>query len=346
MFKLIFLSLLAQSAFAHVTLNPNYGAGSGGYFKTSLKIPHGTHGKETTKVKVTVPHGVLSAVPEALHGWDITINTRDIQPYVSHGNTVSTAPAEIIWEATCTGANAPASCNNDDHAGLDHSHLLELELQVKFGCDFGIDKDGNAQGDATIWMGEYTLWWNTEQHVSTPGTNDGNTDGHSDTLSWVDQSEGSESWGGMHKVPSPYTFVYSTDACQPDSNSGSNSQSGMRWGASSEVIPVAVDQEAVKNKAEVLSWMEEQALTTEETWNTKFAEHATAIEDAKSEAENSALVAMIAAAISTLLLLVVFLTVSCRVANPNGFRKVLLSDAYVVNPGDEYNKAQIGDNAL
>lgn len=60
------------------------------------------------------------------------------------------------------------------------------------------------------------------------------------------------------------------------------------------------------------------------------------------------MVAIVGAAISALLLLSVFLTVSCRVANPTGFRKVLLSDtsAYVVRAdAGGYGKG-IQDDAL
>ena len=128
MFKILaYLSLLGISA-GHVTLNPNYGAGSGSYFKTSLKIPHGTSTKETTKVSVSIPHGILSVVPEAITGWDIAVTTRPITPYVSHGVAVTTGPATVTWEATCEGSDAPTVCTNTDHAGLDHSHLLELEM--------------------------------------------------------------------------------------------------------------------------------------------------------------------------------------------------------------------------
>ena len=61
--KFALLTMLFGATSAHTTLNPNYGAGAGGYFKTSLKVPHGTHMKETTKIKVTVPHGYVINKP-------------------------------------------------------------------------------------------------------------------------------------------------------------------------------------------------------------------------------------------------------------------------------------------
>jgi hypothetical protein len=215
-------------------------------------------------------------------------------------------------------------------------------MQVKFGCDFGVDKDGVATDDATIWMDQYALWWNVEQHVSTPGTNDGNSDGDASILSWTGNVEGSASWGAAQPKPSAYTFVYSSAACMPDDSTGDAGQIGMRWGSPAVVIDVAEDQEAVKSKAEVLSWMEEQQLDMTEEWDVQFAAATEDIREAKKQAENSAMVSIIAAAVSAVLLLMVLATASFRVANPTGFRKVLLSDATIVR-ADDYDK---GDNSL
>ena len=194
----ILLALLAPCS-GHITLNPNYGAFAGNYFMTNLKvsqqhslsrilnrdrgnlllgfqkkkknlslpivfqtqIPHGVSGYFTTKVTLNVPNGILSAVPEAKPGWTISETTRSIPPYVSHGTTVSTAPATITWTADCQGIGAPAVCTNypADPIGLDSDHLLEFGVQVKLGCDFGIDTlTGTATTDASIWMDEYTMW--------------------------------------------------------------------------------------------------------------------------------------------------------------------------------------------
>ncbi len=51
----------------------------------------------------------------------------------------------------CTGAGAPNVCDNIDHAGLSNENLLEFSMQTKFGCDFGIDFNGVATTDASIW---------------------------------------------------------------------------------------------------------------------------------------------------------------------------------------------------
>lgn len=203
---------------------------------------------------------------------------------MSHGNLVNTGPAEIIWEATCTGSGAPNTCDNDDHAGLHNSHLLELEMQVKLGCDFGADKAATpvvATDDATVWLEQHTIWWRTEQHVSTPRTNDGNADGDANVLSWSGECEGTENWGAAQPKPAPYIFIYSDDKCTPADSVGDTEQNGMRWGVNSEVIPVAENMDAVKSKAEVLSMIEEQQLDQTEAMDVKFAEATKETSDAK-----------------------------------------------------------------
>mmetsp|Transcript_11846 Transcript_11846/g.23973 ORF Transcript_11846/g.23973 Transcript_11846/m.23973 type:complete len:198 (-) Transcript_11846:126-719(-) len=197
-------------------------------------------------------------------------------------------------------------------------------------------------------MDQHTLWWNTEQYVSTPGTNDGNTNANNEMLNWSGICDGTASWGagcGASK-PSPYTFIYSTEKCTPADTTGSE-PNGMRWGSPAEIITPAVNQDAVKSKAEVISLVEEQMLTTEEAYDIKFANSEAKSEEAKDEAEKAAMVAIFAAGISALLLLMVFITVSMRVANPTGFKRILLSDtdAYAVRAND-YDKAVVGDNDL
>ena len=63
------LALLVGSAHAHITMNPNYGAETGGYFGTAIKVPHGEHGMHTTSMVLHVPRGVHSAVPVSAMGF-------------------------------------------------------------------------------------------------------------------------------------------------------------------------------------------------------------------------------------------------------------------------------------
>ena len=157
---LLLVALWANSASGHLTMVPDFGGSSGNYFQTSIKIPHGTYEKETTKIKMYVPHGVLSVAAEDKQGWEVVTTYRDVSPYLSHGVTVSTAPDTVTWAATCSGEEAPSACENEDHAGLAADQLLIFDLQMKLGCSFGIDDlTGELTSDASIWMDEYTLWF-------------------------------------------------------------------------------------------------------------------------------------------------------------------------------------------
>ncbi|GMH94326.1 hypothetical protein TrST_g2686 [Triparma strigata] len=322
---LAFGSVFAGLASAHITIFPNFGYPSGGYSRLQLRIPHGTTSLETTKIKVAVPHGILSVAPVALAGWETNIVTRQIPPYLSHGVAVTTGPAEISWTAICSGPDAPTLCTNDDHAGLHNSHLLELEMSVRFGCDFGVDADGLPTDDATEWMDEYTLWWKTEQYVSTPGTNDGNLDGNPNMLPWTGVVAGSASWHSAIPKPSPFVFIYSDDSCvPPDSTGDPDGEVGMRWDGS--VIPPALNQEAVKTRAEVVGLITEQQLSQAEEWDTKLSSASKATSDAESQAEIATIIAIVGVVLSGAMVLAFLMLTSFRVTNPTGFRKVLLSD--------------------
>ena len=260
---LLALALTVQQAAAHVTLSPNYGGAAGNYFAFDVKIPHGQTQKDdndndvdmdTTKIEITVPHGVLSVKPEAVYGWDIAIVERDIVSYLSHEVMISKAPATITYTARCeNGGDNGATCTNDDHGGLDNNHLMLLSMQVKLGCDFGVDVNGVETSDATVWEGQHTVWWRVKQWASTEGTNDGNvaTDAHMD---WKGVAKGSEAWSSHSgPKPSPYLFIYSDDACTGPDHSGGDTSNGMRWGVSKEVIAPVKDQDPIKTKAELLS---------------------------------------------------------------------------------------------
>ena len=61
--------LLVSSPMAHISMNPNYGAASGGYFMATMKIPHGERGMHSTKFVLHVPRGVATVRPEVPMGW-------------------------------------------------------------------------------------------------------------------------------------------------------------------------------------------------------------------------------------------------------------------------------------
>lgn len=204
------LFILASS---HVTLNPNFGAFSGGYFHTTLRVPHGEAGMHTTRLAIDVPHGVLVVKPEVPDNWAATIETRELsanERYTSHGVTKTTAPHRITFVA-------------ESHSdGVHDDHLLNIDMQLKIGCIFQ-DRASNTQ-----WSDEYTLWWPVTQVCEL-------ADGTQQILSWnsthSQREDGtSASWSalpmGMH--PSPYMYVEPGTRCSID-HSGTESQGGLQW---------------------------------------------------------------------------------------------------------------------
>ena len=150
-------------------------------------MPHGTAGLWTTRVELNIPDGVLSAKPEDRAGWAVTVETRSITPYVSHGRTVSTGPAKIIWQA-----------EHPDH-GLHNDHYLSFTISMKIGCVFA-DASTN-----TVWSDQHTLWWKATQFLSEDDTLDikANAD-----LTWTGIPEGNDgSWAMPKPKPSPYLFI-------------------------------------------------------------------------------------------------------------------------------------------
>jgi uncharacterized protein YcnI len=213
--------LLVSSSSAHVSLVPNSGAASGGYFQTSIKIPHGHKnaqgvGIHTTKMVLHVPKGILSIKPEPPVGWTVESTTYDLAPedrYTSHGNLVTTGPATI----TFTAPSLDEALHND--------HLMLIGLQLKIGCSFKDQVRDDYSGSHSIWQGQHTLWFKVDQYSSDGAVthSDDHTtyDGHSPwTGALKDNAEGqSPSWNppsdSGHKA-CPYLFIYAGSRCSLD----------------------------------------------------------------------------------------------------------------------------------
>lgn len=338
----LLLALTAKAA-AHVTLVPNYGAGSGNYFQFAVKIPHGEGDDlETTKIEITVPHGVKTVKPEAVFGWEIQIDEREACLGCDHDDNgdpidVDMGPAKITYTAKCTTSGSGSTCD-EDHAGLHNDHLMLLSMQIKLGCHFGADtvnSDGTLKatpvsttgtsGDATVWEGQHTLWWKVAQYTSTKNTNDGNDD--DPYKDWADVKENNDMWHASY-APSPYLFIYS------DANK--NCPNGMMWGADSEVIPLAADQDPIKTKAEVLSMMNEETFDLKDSMTaleTDMNKRLADIESDKIDIKHCAISAICLAAI----LMVSFITLCVfRVTKPAHFREYLLSVPLIHEGGRTY----------
>lgn len=218
--------LCPLTAPAHVTMEPSFGAVTGDYFSTSVKVPHGLKDHWTSKLEITLPDGILTVKPEQKHGWAVGIETRSIEPYWSHGREVATGPSKV----TFTAEAVENSLHND--------HMLRLELQTKIGCSFN---DAHLN---TIWQDQHTLWFPVKQFMSTQGTLD-----HAVLTDWkAIPAENGSPWGSTGNKPAPFVFVYAGEKC------GNTTWLGTK-------IPPAKNKAVVRNEEHVISILEDNILT-------------------------------------------------------------------------------------
>jgi uncharacterized protein YcnI len=106
-FVACFAMLAAQTVNAHIVLTePQAIAGS--YYKATLRVGHGCSGSATTGLTVQVPAGFQGAKPQPKFGWTITARkAKLVQPYNSHGKTVTDDVVELSWVAASKEAALP-----------------------------------------------------------------------------------------------------------------------------------------------------------------------------------------------------------------------------------------------
>lgn len=93
------LSCLSAAAQAHIVLDVQ-SAPAGSYYRGALRVGHGCEGSPVRQLFVTIPDGVQGAKPMPKPGWRIDIQRKTlVQPYVSHGRTVTEDVSEISWTA-------------------------------------------------------------------------------------------------------------------------------------------------------------------------------------------------------------------------------------------------------
>ena len=93
----VLTTLLAQPAFAHVTLEVAEAA-AGTTYKAVLRIPHGCAGEATTSIRVKLPEGVFNAKPMPKPDWELTTREGAFgKTYLSHGTEVTSGVVEISW---------------------------------------------------------------------------------------------------------------------------------------------------------------------------------------------------------------------------------------------------------
>lgn len=90
---------LGGPAWAHVSVDPGEVPG-GGHATINFKVPNERDNASTTKLEITLPtdHPVASAMPEPVSGWDIDVETGELdEPIESHGSEIREAPVKITW---------------------------------------------------------------------------------------------------------------------------------------------------------------------------------------------------------------------------------------------------------
>ncbi|MFQ0815139.1 hypothetical protein AVM02_10320 [Brucella anthropi] len=91
------LCACAGMANAHSSLDQSE-ASAGGFYKATLRIPHGCDGKATTKVTVELPEGFISAQPQVKPGWKIdTVKGDYAKSYKVHGKDVTSGVKQVTW---------------------------------------------------------------------------------------------------------------------------------------------------------------------------------------------------------------------------------------------------------
>ncbi|WP_130799392.1 YcnI family copper-binding membrane protein [Streptomyces otsuchiensis] len=90
---------LATPASAHVTIDPREVPG-GGYATVNVKVPNERDDASTVSVELFLDpdHPVASVMPEPVPGWDIEVETAELdEPLEVHGNQITEAPSKITW---------------------------------------------------------------------------------------------------------------------------------------------------------------------------------------------------------------------------------------------------------
>lgn len=94
--------ILAGTASAHVSVQPQGEAAKGGYATVNFKVPNERDDASTTKVEVNFPteHPLASVMPQAVPGWDIEVTKSKLaKPMEMHGKKINEAVSKVTWTA-------------------------------------------------------------------------------------------------------------------------------------------------------------------------------------------------------------------------------------------------------
>lgn len=94
--------ILAGTASAHVSVQPQGEAAKGGYAVINFKVPNERDDASTTKLEVNFPtdHPLASVMPQPVPGWDIKVTTSKLaKPLEMHGKKINEAVSKVTWTA-------------------------------------------------------------------------------------------------------------------------------------------------------------------------------------------------------------------------------------------------------
>lgn len=94
--------IVAGTASAHVSVQPQGEAAKGGYATINFKVPNERDNASTTKLEVNFPtdHPLASVMPQPVPGWKIVVTKSKLaKPLEVHGNKINEAVSKVTWSA-------------------------------------------------------------------------------------------------------------------------------------------------------------------------------------------------------------------------------------------------------
>ncbi|MFG2591649.1 YcnI family protein [Streptomyces sp. NPDC048438] len=101
--------LLAGTASAHVSVQPQGEAAKGGYATVNFKVPNERDDASTVKLEVNFPtdHPLASVSPQPVPGWKIDVTKSKLaKPLEVHGKKINEAVSKVTWTADGSGVEA------------------------------------------------------------------------------------------------------------------------------------------------------------------------------------------------------------------------------------------------
>ena len=98
--------LLAGTASAHVSVQPQGEAAKGGYATVNFKVPNERDNASTVKLEINFPtdHPLASVSPQPVAGWKIDVTKSKLAtPLEVHGKKINEAVSKVTWTADGNG---------------------------------------------------------------------------------------------------------------------------------------------------------------------------------------------------------------------------------------------------